>query len=721
MSALAVTEACREAFRILALAAERAEAPLGGSERQLRGLVLDLVALKIALDRRLLPGEVARPGRALLAGDVLSWSDMTGLFLDFASRRGGLIGEPESGRESIWPLNEYVPASALAQAVLSIRLLPGAIPVRALGDGYQALLEEPHPAERRARARKELRQKRRVRGLFFTPERIVQRMAALALPRPVKGSRAPFVCDPAVGTGHFLVSVAWRLARGNPRAARHVAETRLYGMDNDPEAVRLARTSLWLEFSSPLVPFDLPPHFCCGDALVGSAWETRPVEEALRLRLSLAGTDWLRAFPEIAARGGFDLVIANPPYDVLTGFSRHPELAPYVRYLRQSGLYENALGGQLNLYRLFIERSLALVRPGGRITFVVPAGFLMDRSAAPLRKSLLRHHGLRSIEHFSESEKGFDGVGQSITIFLAERGKGRPKRIRVRGARGASGAHDDSRPVTRVEQYVATHLLEKLDPCLLPIPLAAPWDWKLVHWLARHARARFGDLAEGGVGEVDQTVYGRHLRDEGGVLLVRGAHLSPFCADLDPSPARQRFVEEVGLLEQKGRASGFCRAHAREERVAQLGIRNLESRPRLVASCVPSGVYLGNSVNGWRPKPSVPMTLLVALLNSALYDWRFRLTSSNNNINLYEVEGLPLPDALVQHFAQDPNLPCRERNRFASLLAALERAVHALERAAAKETDILPLRKLMDLKIFELFSLPERFRKHLIQGATSPQ
>jgi hypothetical protein len=83
--------------------------------------------------------------------------------------------------------------------------------------------------------------------------------------------------------------------------------------------------------------------------------------------------------------------------------------------------------------------------------------------------------------------------------------------------------------------------------------------------------------------------------------------------------------------------------------VVQTGIVNLEAGRRLVAAEVPAGVLLGNSVNAWVPRPREGFTppqlrgYLLGLLNSAPLEWRFRSTSSNNNINLYEIQALPLP------------------------------------------------------------------------------
>ncbi|WP_214407391.1 Eco57I restriction-modification methylase domain-containing protein [Pseudonocardia lacus] len=93
------------------------------------------------------------------------------------------------------------------------------------------------------------------------------------------------VCDPACGSGHFLVAAARRIAKrvaavreGNPeptlpavRTALHEVIARcIYGVDLNPMAVELAKVSLWLEALEPGKPLSfLDAHLKCGNALIG--------------------------------------------------------------------------------------------------------------------------------------------------------------------------------------------------------------------------------------------------------------------------------------------------------------------------------------------------------------------------------------------------------------------------------------------------------------------
>ena len=54
---------------------------------------------------------------------------------------------------------------------------------------------------------------------------------------------------------------------------------------------------------------------------------------------------------------------------------------------------------------------------------------------------------------------------------------------------------------------------------------------------------------------------------------------------------------------------------------------------------------LGNSVNKIGLKDSVDSLFILAILNSNIIDWLFRKTSTNNHVNIYELEQLPIPNS----------------------------------------------------------------------------
>jgi hypothetical protein len=136
---------------------------------------------------------------------------------------------------------------------------------------------------------------RKTSGSYYTPDSLVQELLNSALEpviqQRVSGASDPqaallsvTVCDPACGSGHFLLAAARRLAarlaqlraQGTPsgddyrHALRDVITHCIYGVDLNPMALELARMSLWLEAMTPDKPLGfLDHHLQCGDALLG--------------------------------------------------------------------------------------------------------------------------------------------------------------------------------------------------------------------------------------------------------------------------------------------------------------------------------------------------------------------------------------------------------------------------------------------------------------------
>lgn len=137
---------------------------------------------------------------------------------------------------------------------------------------------------------------RRLSGSYYTPDSLVQALLDSALEPLIAKRKAErpddeaaailsiSVIDPAVGSGHFLLSAARRLAahlartraQGQPSAAEHRRAVRdvvshcLFGVDRNPMALELARIALWLEAMTPDAPLSfLDAHLVLGDALLG--------------------------------------------------------------------------------------------------------------------------------------------------------------------------------------------------------------------------------------------------------------------------------------------------------------------------------------------------------------------------------------------------------------------------------------------------------------------
>jgi hypothetical protein len=140
---------------------------------------------------------------------------------------------------------------------------------------------------------------RKTSGSYYTPDSLVQCLLDTALDPVVdqavagkSGDKAAEailslkVCDPAVGSGHFLIAAAHRMARrvasartgeeepspeASRAALREVIGRCLYGVDINPMSAELCRVSLWLEALEPGKPLSfLDHHIRIGNSLLGA-------------------------------------------------------------------------------------------------------------------------------------------------------------------------------------------------------------------------------------------------------------------------------------------------------------------------------------------------------------------------------------------------------------------------------------------------------------------
>jgi hypothetical protein len=140
---------------------------------------------------------------------------------------------------------------------------------------------------------------------------------------------------------------------------------------------------------------DLGSNIKCGNSLVGSDYELGQqmglLDESEVYRINAfdwAGTD---GFPDIMRRGGFDVVIGNPPY------VRQESLAELKDYMRR---HYKTYQSTADLYVYFMEKALKILRTGGSFSFIVSSSFLRTTYAAKLRGFMIQNAAVTKIVDF---------------------------------------------------------------------------------------------------------------------------------------------------------------------------------------------------------------------------------------------------------------------------------------------------------------------------------
>lgn len=307
---------------------------------------------------------------------------------------------------------------------------------------------------------------RRRSGSHYTPRAVTDAVARAAM-APLLDARPSIdavlalrVCDPAMGAGAFLVACARALdealcARGADGDARRAAVTRcLHGVDRDATAVELARLALWFEAGDRTLRVDaFDDTLRVGDALVGEvapvanaraadvavacvfAGATKKLQRALEaqwvaaldrgdhaaaerfVHASMRETrcvHWALAWPAVFGRGGFDLVVGNPPWVSYAGRAAQPLDPSRRRWFAQRYA---SFAGYRNLQGVFLERMVRIARPDARVGVVLPSSMAELAGYAPTRATFDRYAACDpSLPDLGE--ESFDGVDQPSMALL---------------------------------------------------------------------------------------------------------------------------------------------------------------------------------------------------------------------------------------------------------------------------------------------------------------
>jgi type I restriction-modification system DNA methylase subunit len=165
----------------------------------------------------------------------------------------------------------------------------------------------------------------------------------------------------------------------------------LFGVDVDEESVKIAKLSLLIKTAQREKVLDtLDANFRVGDSLIEDA----------NFAYLQHGFVWRDAFPDIFAKGGFDIVLGNPPY------VRMELLKPMKPWLEKRYA---VVADRANLNAYYFELGLKLLKPGGCTGYISSNTSFKTGSGAPHRNFPHRTAPVETIVNFSEHQI-FEGV-----------------------------------------------------------------------------------------------------------------------------------------------------------------------------------------------------------------------------------------------------------------------------------------------------------------------
>ncbi len=332
---------------------------------------------------------------------------------------------------------------------------------------------------------------------------------------------------------------------------------------------------------------------------------------------------------------GFDVVITNPPYRLLKASSNKydtkDENSSIINFIKKNKIYKFN-EGSLNLYKIFVEEILEnYTNNKGRIGLLIPNSILNDLQSEKLRKRIFEFE-TSSFHIIPEKNSYFPEITQGFCFFSinkARTSKGYlslvPNIIR----------NDDIKSSPIKIEIKALELISDS----LPVIIENELGWQILKKIQNEAKLKTLHVLKNLRGELDLTINKKYITNSRTPLrLLRGTNIKEYDYLEGDNYVQEEFLT---MLNSKQK-------YVKIERLACQQISNIHAKKRLKFAKIKPNYILGNSCNFIAIETNlfkddiIDIDYLLVLFNSFLLDWRFKLTSSNNHINNYELADLPI-------------------------------------------------------------------------------
>lgn len=496
--------------------------------------------------------------------------------------------------------------------------------------------------------RKKSKHHLRENGAVYTLKQITNEIVENTIANAIQGKviAGTVTClDFASGTGRFYFEAVDILRKKYALPVQQIICNNLFAVDLDETALQVLRCkviSLFQKLNSEIINA-LSTNIINRNALIPKA--TLLYEDKNSIDLS-------NDFKSVFANGGFDVVFSNPPYCLLKVNKKEDEqkLNSYyvnlqskvqnqINYFRTSGIYQYSIEGMLNYYQLSIEMIIRLTKVNGQIGIICPSSLFADLTSAKLRKHLLISNRLHFIRYYPEAARLFENVSQSTVIFYLQKGS-KTDKIAIE-------ISDNT-----FEIDFAT--IKNIFPTNFEIPLIDITGWSILAKISKQKKMKEISFIRNRRGELDLTLFKPFITSiNTGWRLVRGNMIS----DESVVDKNGEFVEIESFLNKK--SDDFKVHDFNKERLICQQISNIDTERRLKFVFCEKTDILGNSCNYIvSTRKQSDLKKLFYILNSGLLNWRFKITSSNNHINNYELDELPIVDIdsfELNDFSNDEN------------------------------------------------------------------
>ncbi|WQW15000.1 Eco57I restriction-modification methylase domain-containing protein [Helicobacter pylori] len=395
--------------------------------------------------------------------------------------------------------------------------------------------------------------------------------------------------------------------------------------------------------------------------------------------------EWRFEFPEVLDDEGnflgFDCIIGNPPY------------MQVKKGLYSSIFYPFSEGkdiGKQNTYKVFIELGFNLTKQKGLISLITQSSIMCDCSAQFTRELLLKYCQIHYFVEFNKKQKLFSNVIQGVCIleFLKDRpNKEHAFKIAINNTQIQMSQ-------IQYEQIKQDEIL-KFFP-LYEIPLIKSGEMEIVRKI-KTDKILFRDLLEKSLQGNINTIHLKDIQDqkETNGRIYKGANCHRYFLD-----TQYLFAKDNQITQQIFEKNYY------QNIIVTQNITGTSDPYRIHANLIEvknQEMLFLDTCNLSYCKEQEHAKFLVGLLNSRLLDWLFRKTSTNNHVNLYELETLPIPQITKS------NKPTADK-----IIALVDKILQAKEKDPKANTQ--RLEKEIDALVYQLYNLTDEEIKTIEDG-----
>lgn len=543
------------------------------------------------------------------------------------------------------------------------------------------------------------------------------------------------VCDPAVGSGAFPVGMMNEIIRTRGALTPYIVEDGerapyhfkrqaiqdcLYGVDIDPGAVEIAKLRLWLslvvdeeerEAIQPLPNLDYK--IVRGNALLSvkknlfnhalfdkleklkslqfnetsqsKKRNTKTQVDELFSKVTNGHKDFDFAvyFSEVfRKKQGFDVVIANPPYDVVSD-----------RKFRE--IYAETIFGRANLYGLFIHKAVKdIVRPLGYLTFINPKTLLADKYFTKLRKFLRRNGNFKTMLKIADRHTVFENVLQAVIVYIFQRQEAPNQEdlILMHEIRARTDIESiENRLAVKADK---AWLRERFASCVLVS------DKKEVYHIFDKIHENTTPFFHAGIsfttGKIQWDLFKKQLTDkplEGSARLIWAENIQRYRFSNSERRKGKEFIKGPLTIDTNITTKTIITQRTTAD----------EQEYRIIATIFDPQIegfnaFSENHTNYLRAFPNTfEMEFVLGLLNSSLFDLVFRHINSNTQVSSGELNSLP-----IKEFSLSDQRPITDLVKTLSLTQSADYL-----QTPAKQAQVHDHEKQIDQLVYQLYDLTD--------------